>query len=83
VFVAYSAATGQRLRILYQYPGACKSAEYYVLWSDNAARHVIGEAYTVFSGNPPYTDRWGVAAAGKFAKFAIPRLGQWWSGPAF
>ncbi len=83
MFVAYSARTGRRLRVLYQYPGTCRSAEYTVLWSDNAARHVIGEAYTTFAGDPPYTDRYGVAAAGEFTKFTIPRLGQWWSGPAF
>jgi hypothetical protein len=83
MFVAYSARTGQRLRVLYQYPGTCRSAVYSVLWSDSAARHVIGEAYTTFTSDPPYTDRYGVAAGGKFTKFAIPRLGQWWSGPAF
>jgi hypothetical protein len=83
MFVAYSAATGQRLRVLYQYTGACKSATDTVLWSDGSARHVIGESLTTFQGNPPYTNRYGVAAAGKFAKFPVPQLGQWYSGPAF
>jgi hypothetical protein len=54
-----------------------------VLWSDDSAQHVIGESYTTFQGNPPYTNRYGVAAAGKFTKFAVPQYGQWYSGPAF
>lgn len=84
MFVAYSAATGKRLRILYRYPGACASAVYGVVWSDASARHVIGEAWTAFSGKPPRTtDRFGVAAAGKFIKFPIAKHGQNYSGPAF
>jgi hypothetical protein len=44
---------------------------------------VIGESLTTFQGDPPYTNRYGVAAAGKFVKFPVPQLGQWYSGPAF
>ncbi|TVZ02656.1 hypothetical protein EAS64_28215 [Trebonia kvetii] len=84
MFVAYSAATGKRLRVLYRHPGPCASAVYSVLWSDASARHVIGEAWTTFSGKPPRsTDRYGVAAAGKFTKFPVAKHGQWYSGPAF
>jgi hypothetical protein len=84
MFVAYSAATGKLLRILYRYPGPCRSAIYAVLWSDASARHVIGEAWTTFKGNPPrYTERYGVAAAGKFTKFPVAKHGQNYSGPAF
>jgi hypothetical protein len=84
MFVAYSAVTGKRLRVLYQYTGACASAVDTVLWSDDSARHVIGESQTAIQGNPSQdTDRYGVAAAGKFTKLPVPRLGQWYSGPAF
>jgi hypothetical protein len=84
MFVAYSAATGKLLRVLYQYPGPCVGALDTVLWSDNSARHVIGEAQTDFGGNPPVvTDRYGVAAGGKFVKFPVAKHGQWYGGPAF
>jgi hypothetical protein len=83
MFVAYSASTGKRLRVLYQYTGACDEAVDSVLWSDDSARHVIGEQY-LFRRNPPQvTDRWGVAAAGTFTKFPVAQHGQWYSGPAF
>jgi hypothetical protein len=82
MFVAYSAATGKRLRVLYQYTGTCSSAVYTVLWSDDSARHVIGETQTALQGSP-LQNRYGVAAAGTFAKFPVPQLGQWYSGPAF
>jgi hypothetical protein len=83
MLVAYSAA-GERLRVLYQYTGDCYSGTDTVLWSDDSAWHVIGESQIWGQGNPPqYTDRCGVAAAGEFTKFAVPRLGQWYSGPAF
>jgi hypothetical protein len=84
MFVAYSAATGKRLRDLYQYTGACDSAVYTVLWADDSARHVIGETQTRLQGNPQYIDRYGVAAAGNFTKFqVVPPLSEWNSGPAF
>jgi hypothetical protein len=84
MFVAYSAATGKRLRVLYQYTGACTSAEDSVLWSDDSAQHVIGERQITFQRNPlHYTDGYGVAAAGKFTQFPFRQLGQWFSGPAF
>jgi hypothetical protein len=84
MFIAYSAATGKRLRVLYQYTGDCQSADYTVLWADNSAQHVIGETQTQLQGNPQYVDRYGVAAAGNFIKFqVVPPLSQWNSGPAF
>ena len=84
MIVAYSAATGKRLRVLYQHTGACRSGSNTVLWSDDSARHVIGEALTMFQGSPPpYTYRFGVAAAGKFTNFAVAQQGQSSSGPAF
>jgi hypothetical protein len=84
MFIAYSAVTGKRLRVLYRYTGACTLAVYTVLWSDNSARHVIGEALTYFGGNPPrVTDRYGVAAAGKFVKFPVVKHGQFYTEPAF
>jgi hypothetical protein len=83
MFVAYSATTGKRLRILYQYTGACTSAEDTVLWSDDSAQHVIGERQIAFQDNPPhYTNGYGVAAAGKFTQFSSRQLGQWYS-PVF
>jgi len=55
-----------------------------VLWSDASARQVIGESWTEFKGNPTrITDRYGVAATGKFVKFPVAKHGQWYSGPAF
>ena len=84
MFVAYSAATGKRLRVLYQHTGACRSGVNTVLWSDDSARHVIGETLTTFQGNPPpYAYRYGVAAEGKFTEFAVAQQGQSSSGPAF
>lgn len=84
MFVAYSAATGKRLRVLYQYPGPCRTAVDTVLWSDASARHVIGEAVTSFRTNPPsYTVRYGVATGGKFVKFPVAKEGLGYSGPAF
>jgi hypothetical protein len=84
MFVAYSAATGERLRVLYQYTGPCDGGMDTVLWSDDSAQHVIGESQLRAQGNPPQdTNRYGVAAAGNFAKFPAPQFGQWYSGPAF
>jgi hypothetical protein len=84
MFVAYSAVTGKRLHVLYQHTGACYSGVDTVLWSDASAQHVIGETQITSQGNPPEsTDRYGVAAAGQFAKFAVPLHGQWYIGPAF
>jgi len=80
-FVAYSVATGRFLRVLYQFTGSCVWTENIVLWSDDSARHVIGESQTTFQGNPPqFSVRLGVAAAGEFAKFQTPVFD---SGPAF
>ena len=51
------------------------------LWSDDSARHVVGESQTTFTGNPPqFSLTFGVAAAGEFAKFQAP-LAE--SGPTF
>ena len=83
-FVAYSVATGKLLRVLHQYTGSCVWTMNIALWSDDSARHVIGESQTTFQGHPAqFSDRVGVAAAGEFAKFPLPDLGQWYSGPAF
>ena len=82
MFVAYSAATGERLRVLYQYTGACNEGVETVLWSDNSARHVIGEQLLT-QGNQRF-DRYGVASAGMFTKFqVVPPLSEWNSGLAF
>ncbi|MGH3245260.1 MAG: hypothetical protein ACRDOI_03490 [Trebonia sp.] len=84
MFVAYSAATGKRLRVLSNYTGDCTWLMNTVLWSDDSARHVIGETRTKLQGNPDqYTDRYGVAAAGQFTKFQVAQHGQWYSAPAF
>ena len=83
MFVAYSAATGQRLRVLYQYTGTCYYGVDTVLWSDNSAQHVIGEQTITQHNSPQRIDRYGVAAAGKFAEFQVAQHGQWYSGPAF
>jgi hypothetical protein len=73
----------QRLRVLYQYTGACDQGVDTVLWSDDSARHVIGEQ-ELFQRNPSqHFDRYGVAAAGNFTKFPVAQHGQWYSGPAF
>lgn len=80
-FVAYSAATGKRLRVLYQFAGPCSYGVFTVLWSDTAARHVIGESWTSQQGN--MFDRYGVAAEGNFTKFQVAKHGQWYAGPAF
>jgi hypothetical protein len=83
MFVAYSAATGERLRVLYQYTGACDDGVDTVVWPDNSARHVIGEQLVSQRNPPQHFDRYGVAAAGKFTKFQVAQHGQWYSGPAF
>jgi len=84
MFVAYSAVTGKRLRVLYQYTGTCDFGVDTVLWADNSARQVIGENMTMIQGNPPRQfDYYGVAATGKFAKFQVAQHGQYYSGPAF
>ncbi|HEY0932811.1 MAG TPA: hypothetical protein VGD91_03625 [Trebonia sp.] len=84
VFIAYSAATGKRLRVLYQYPGTCYSTRNIVLWADDSARHVLGENLVTVRENPgPDTDRYGVAVAGGFAKFTVLGLSQSSAGPAF
>ena len=83
MFVAYSASTGKRLRVLYQYAGACDEGVDTVLWSDDSARHVIGEQYLIQRNPDQIVDRWGVAAGGKFTKFPVAQHGQWYSGPAF
>jgi hypothetical protein len=80
-FVAYSAVTGQRLRVLYQHTEACDYGTDTVLWADNSARHVIGEQY--LSQQHQIIDRYGVAIAGGFAKFQVAQHGQWYAGPAF
>jgi RNA polymerase sigma factor (sigma-70 family) len=83
-FVAYSAATGQRLRVLQQYTGDCYEGTDIVLWADAAARHVIGESYIMTKHNPlTYSDHYGVAANGTFAPFKVAQHGQWYSGPEF
>ena len=51
-----------------------------MLWSDNSARHVIGEQYLAQS---QLNDRYGVAVAGGFAEFPVAQHGQWYAGPAF
>jgi hypothetical protein len=84
MFAAYSAATGKLLRVLYEYAQPCDWGVATVLWADDSARHVIGETRIRFQGSPPqYADRYGVAATGEFAKFPVPQLSQWYSGPAF
>ncbi len=83
MFVAYSAVTGQRLRVLDQYTGTCDEGVDTVLWSDNSARQVIGEQLLSQRNSPQRTDRYGVAAAGKFTEFQVAQHGQWYSGPAF
>ncbi len=84
MFVAFSAATGKRLRVLYQYTGTCDYGVDTVLWTDDSARHVIGESQVTFRGNSvQYFDNYGVAAAGQFARFSIGQHGEWYSGPAF
>jgi hypothetical protein len=83
MFAAYSAATGKLLRVLYQYTGACDEGVDTVLWSDDSARHVIGEQILSQRNPLQHTDRYGVAAAGKFTKFPVAQHGQWYSGPAF
>lgn len=83
MFVAYSASTGKRLRVLYQYRGACDEGVDTVLWSDDPARHVIGEQHLIQRNPDQIVDRWGVAAGGKFTKFPVAQHGQWYSGPAF
>lgn len=80
-FVAYSAATGKLLRVLYQYQRPCRYGIFSVLWSDNAARHVIGESETAQQDG--LFDRYGVAAGGNFAQFQVAKHGQWYAGPAF
>jgi hypothetical protein len=84
MYVAYSAVTGQRLRVIYQYSGACQSGVETVLWSDDSAQHVVGESQLSVPGNQPReTDQYGVTAAGSFATFPVAQHGQWYSGPAF
>lgn len=82
MYVAYSTATGQRLRTLYQYAGAC-SSDNAVLWTDDSARHVVGETELSFPGDPDGTDQYGLVTGGAFGQLPVPNLMQWYSGPAF
>lgn len=82
MYVAYSAATGQRLRTLYQYAGACRS-DNTVLWTDDSARHVIGETQLEIPGDQVGTDQYGLVTGGAFGELPVPHLMQWYSGPAF
>ena len=82
MYVAYSAATGQRQRALYQYAGACGS-DNAVLWTDDSARHVVGETELSFPGDPVGTDQYGLVTGGVFGQLPVPHLMQWYSGPAF
>ena len=85
MFVAYSAATGKRLRILYQYTGPCTVGLEY--------RAVVGRLGPAGDWQAPENvlrrsalstpSRYGVAAAGTFAQFSFRPHGQWYSGPAF
>jgi hypothetical protein len=81
MYVAYSAVTGKRLRVLYEYTGTCDEASETVLWADASARHVIGEQDVQDPG--AHYDRYAVIAPGTFTKFPVLPLGQWSSGPAF
>ncbi len=45
-FTAYSARTGKPVRVLYKYRGPCNNGATAVLWTDSAARHVIGAMET-------------------------------------
>jgi hypothetical protein len=81
MYVAYSAVTGKRLRVLYEYTGTCAEASETVLWADASAQHVIGEQEVL---NPDaHYDRYAVITPGTFTKFPVLPLGQWSSGPAF
>ena len=81
MYVAYSAVTGKRLRVLYAYTGTCDEASETVLWADASAQLVIGEQ-EVLDADSHY-DRYAVIAPGTFTKFPVLPLGQWSSGPAF
>jgi hypothetical protein len=81
MYVAYSAVTGKRLRVLYQYTGTCDEASETVLWADASAQHVVGEQ-EVRTPDAHY-DRYAVITPGTFTKFPVLPLGQWSSGPAF
>lgn len=81
MYVAYSAVTGKRLRVLYQYTGTCDEAWETVLWSDASAQLVIGEQEVLIPDE--HYDRYAVIAPGTFTKFPVLPLGQWSSGPAF
>jgi WD40-like Beta Propeller Repeat len=81
MYVAYSAVTGKRLRVLYEYTGSCDEASETALWADASAQHVIGEQEVLIPG--AHYDRYAVIAPGTFTKFPVLPLGQWSSGPAF
>jgi hypothetical protein len=84
MFVSYSVATGRQAGIAYQYPGACSSAVFTVLWADDSGRHVIGETQIAQPGQGmSITGQYGVASAGTFTKLPVPPLGPWSVQPAW
>jgi hypothetical protein len=72
-FVTYSGTTGKRLKLLYQYHGQCLSAEVIVVWTDLAARRVIGFLLLSEKGiKTSATNQFGVVADGHFTP--LPKL---------
>ena len=72
-FVTYSAVSGKRLKVLYQWHGQCLEAQAMPAWTDAGGRHVI--AFLLLSEKGvkiSLTDEWGLVANGRFT--ALPKL---------
>jgi hypothetical protein len=77
-FVSYSAATGERLRVLYQYPDPCRSRNARTpwlaapLWTDSSASQVIG-FIQIFPNSPAHwTAVLGLIVRGQLTPLPAP-----------
>jgi hypothetical protein len=72
-FVTYSATTGKRLKVLYQWHGQCLEAQARPVWTDAGGRHVIAFLLLSEKGvKTSLTDEFGLIANGRFTP--LPKL---------
>jgi hypothetical protein len=73
-FTAYSVVTGKPLRVLYRYRGACHDGLTSVLWTDSAARDVIGVTeIDVLNQGGKQSDQLGVITGGRLRLLTLPK----------
>jgi hypothetical protein len=73
-FTAYSVGTGKPLRVLYRRRGACHDGLTSVLWTDSAAKDVIGVTdIDELNQGGKQTDQLGVIAGGHIRLLTLPK----------